>query len=386
VRRPAGAWLALALVAAAAPARADARSSDAPHGDTTGQGYVLVAVAASDREATRLVEALDELTARLGLGVRALRGDEPPWTAPGAPPPGRDERARVWIDARARDSVTVDVCGVHAGAAVTCVRRWLPRSGSSAVVVEEVAHLVYATLESELLQEPPVPPPVSTPVPGPVLLPPPPAPLPPEAPRVSWPAPPRPHRETLALDAAAFLDSRMLAQGSRVDLGGGGAFVVSAPMRLRPSLWISAAVQTPFSANGPGLDLQTTVSSFRAVPAIELLRLSLVQVDLGAGGGADLFHDTPYNPRFPYVGPPPAPSTHVSAVFTGQLLARVRIGPSARMLAGLDIDWSPGQHRYEVLGPSGVPTVVLQPWNVRPGALLGLCIPLAGPGACDGGK
>ena len=54
------------------------------------------------------------------------------------------------------------------------------------------------------------------------------------------------------------------------------------------------------------------------------------------------------------------------------------------MLAGVDIDWSPDQHRYEVLGPSGAPNVTLQPRSVRPGMLLGLCMPLAGPGACDG--
>ena len=47
-------------------------------------------------------------------------------------------------------------------------------------------------------------------------------------------------REALALDAGAFLDARVLAASSHVDLGGGGALMVSAPMVLRPSLWISA--------------------------------------------------------------------------------------------------------------------------------------------------
>jgi len=385
VLRPRGALLALALGAAVGSVSPDARSLGASVADTTGEPYVHLAVAAREREAAHLVQAVGELAARLGLSVRATRSDEPPWAMAGAPS-DPDEKARVWIDARAPDSVSVDVCALHTNGASRCVHRSMPRSGSSAVVAEEAAHLVYATLESELLPEPPAPaaaPPL-VPPPPPLLAPPPPAPA--EVPRAPWPAPPRPRRETLALDAAAFLDMRMLAKGSRVDLGGGGAIVVSAPMRLRPSLWLSAAVQTPFSANGPGLDLQTTVSSFRAIPAVQLLGLPLLHVDLGAGGGADLFHDTPYDPRYPYVGPPPSPSTHVSPVFTGQLLARMRLGPSARLVAALDIDWSPGQHRYEVLGPSGVPTVVLQPWTVRPGALLGLCIPLAGPGACDGGK
>jgi hypothetical protein len=236
------------------------------------------------------------------------------------------------------------------------------------------------------MAEPPAPPPASVPAPSPVSLIPPPLPSPTETARAPSRATDRPRRSTLALDAGAFIDSRMLARSTRVDLGGGAALVVSSPSFLRPSLWISAAIQSPFSATGPGLDLTTTVYSFRAIPAIEVLRYPFIQVDLGAGGGTDVFHDTPYDPRLPYVGPAPSASTHVSAVFTGQLLARMRLGPSARIIAGLDIDWSPDQHRYEVLGPSGTPTVVLQPWSVRPGALLGLCIPLAGPGACDGGK
>jgi hypothetical protein len=384
-RRTGARWLAFALGAALVSASVDARSaSTAPGTGTTGQAYVLVAIAANDREAPRLVEALDELTARLGLGVRATRGDVPPWEAAGAPLDPA-EKARVWIDARAPDSVSVDVCALHAGTAFPCVHRLLPRSGSSAVVIEEVAHVVYAALESELMAEPPVPPPASVPAPPSVSLIPPLQPSPAETPAPSR-ATDRPRRATLALDAGAFIDSRMLARSTRLDLGGGAAFVVSSPSFLRPSLWISGDIQSPFSATGPGLDLTTTVYSFRAIPAVEVLRYPFIQVDLGAGGGADVFHDTPYDPRLPYVGPAPAPSTHVSAVFTGQLLARVRLGPSARLIAGLDIDWSPDQHRYEVLGPSGTPTVVLQPWNVRPGALLGLCIPLAGPGACDGGK
>jgi len=128
------------------------------------------------------------------------------------------------------------------------------------------------------------------------------------------------------------------------------------------------------------------VSSFRAVPAIQVVGLRVLQIDLGAGGGADLFHSTTENPRVPFIGSPPATENHVSPVFTGQLIVHLRLGPSARLLAGIDIDWSPGQRRYEVLAPTGTPTAVLQPWTVRPGALVGLCIPLAGPGGCEATK
>jgi hypothetical protein len=68
----------------------------------------------------------------------------------------------------------------------------------------------------------------------------------------------------------------------------------------------------------------------------------------------------------------------------GQLLARLRLGPSARLLVGLDLDWDPGQHHYAVFDRFGNASAVLQPWSVRPGALIGICVPLAGAAACGG--
>jgi hypothetical protein len=369
----------VALCSALVTVSPDALSwSTAPGDATTSRGYVDVAVAAPDPEATRLLDALDELTARLGLGVRATPGGATPWTRIDGPALDASERARVWIDARAADAVSLDVCVLHPGSPAACVHRTLARAGSSAVVVEEVAHLVHATLESELLAQPEPAPPLLPTSPAAPLVPPVAVVVPHKDDAGAHPA-----RPSLALDAAAFVDGRMLAEGSHATLGGGGAVVVSSAIRFRPSLWLSAAIQTPFAANGTGLTLETTVSSFRAVPAVQVIGFRVLTLDLGAGGGADLFHSTPENPRLPYVGATPAPSTHVSPVFTGQLIAHLRLGPSARLLAGIDIDWSPGQRRYEILTPIGTPTAVLQPWTVRPGALLGLCIPLAGPGGCE---
>jgi hypothetical protein len=75
---------------------------------------------------------------------------------------------------------------------------------------------------------------------------------------------------------------------------------------------------------------------------------------------------------------------HVTPVVAGQLLARLRLGPSARLLVGFDLDWDPGHHHYTVLDQSGNASAVLQPSTVRPGALVGICVPLAGASACGG--
>jgi hypothetical protein len=362
--------LAVAIIASVGPAEARAGDDVASE---RGQGFVDVAVAASPGEAAALLDTLRELVARLGVGIRATTGDGPPWTRIDSPPDAPGERARVWIDARDPGAVSVDVCALGDGAASPILHRSVPREGSRAIVVDAVGHVVEATLESALLE------------PSPHPLSPPPFPAPPPA-DFRGIAPPGPavRRGGLTLDAAAFADGADVATRSGVALGGGGAVIVSAgPIPWRPTLWLGASFQTPFDIPGPGVTLETTVSSFRAIPSVELLRLRPLQLDLGAGGGADLFHDTPRNPRGPF---PAAPQTqmHVTSVVAGQLLARLRLGPSARLLVGLDLDWDPGQHRYAVFDRFGSASAVLQPWSVRPGALIGICVPLTGAAACGG--
>jgi hypothetical protein len=362
--------LALAILGSAAPAQAGV-GDDA--GAEHGQGFVDVAVAASPDEAAALLDTLRELLARLGLGLRATTGDGPPWTRLDSPPDAPGQRARVWIDARDASAVSVDVCALGQGPPSPILHRTVPRDGSTAIVVDAVGHVVQATLESALLE----------PSPRPVPPPPPAMPSPTEI-RDIPPSRLTVRHGSLTLDAAAFADGAAVATRSGVDLGGGGAFIVSAgPIPWRPSLWVSASFQTPFDIPGPGVTLETTVTSFRAIPSVELLRLRLLQLDLGAGGGADLYHDTPRNPRGPFPGSPQS-QTHVTPVVAGQLLARLRLGPSARLLVGLDLDWDPGHHHYSVLDRFGDPSAVLQPSSLRPGALVGICVPLAGASACTG--
>ncbi|HEY3816099.1 MAG TPA: hypothetical protein VGL81_02955 [Polyangiaceae bacterium] len=362
--------LAAAILASVAPARAGAGDdASAEHG----ADFVDVAVAAQPEEAAALLDTLRELLSRLGLGVRATTGDGPPWTRLDAPPDTAGERARVWIDARDPAAVSVDVCALREGPAPPILHRSVPRDGSSAVVVDTVGHVVEATLESALLEPlPRVPPP-------PLLLPAPPD----HVPAVAAPIPALRHGG-LALDGAAFVDGAAVAPRSGVTLGGGGAVIVSAgPIPWRPSLWMGASFQTPFDVPGPGATLETSVSSFRAIPSVELVRFRTLQLDFGAGGGADVFHDTPRDVRSPFQSSS-RPQTHVSPLVAGQLLARLRLGPSARLLVGLDLDWDPQHRHYDVLDRFGNASAVLQPLSVRTGALVGICVPLAGASACGG--
>jgi hypothetical protein len=367
--------LAVALASAVAPAEAQ---NDADPGDPAprAQGFVDVAVAASPEEARAILDTLRELVARLGLSLRSATGDAPPWERLDAPPDAPGERARVWIDAHGADAVRIEVCVLQQGQPSPVLHRAVRREGSSAIVVDSVGHVVQATLESALLS--PLPPPVAAWQP-PLLPPLPPVAVPPTDARA-----PRPPHGSLTLDAAAFADGMVVAPHSGVALGGGGAFIVSAgPIPWRPSLFLGGSFQAPFDAAGPSETLEISVSSFRAVPSVELLRLRPVQVDLGAGGGADLFHAVPRNPRGPFPMPPHA-ETHVTPIVASQLLARIRLGPGARLLLGFDLDWDPGHRHYDVVDRFGNPNAVLQPWSVRPTALVGICVPLVGASACSG--
>ena len=373
--------LVVAMVAATTRAWAAAGDDAGARREAPQRGFVDVAVAASPEEAAALLDTVRELVARQGLGLRATTGDGPPWTRLDAPPDAPGQRARVWIEAHDPAAVSVDVCalveGAPAGAPRRILHRVVPREGSSAVVVDTVGHVVEATLESALLE--PAPPPAAPPVP-PTLPPPPLADV-----RDTSPARASPRRGGLALDVAAFADGADVAHRSGVALGGGGSFIVSAgPIPWRPSLWIGASFQTPFNIPGPGVTLQTTVTSFRAMPAVEFLRVRpLLQLDLAAGAGADLYRDTPENPHGPF---PTSTQTqmHATPVVAGQLLARLRLGPSARLLVGLDLDWDPGPHHYTVVDCFGNPSAVLEPATLRPGALVGICVPLTGGSACGG--
>jgi hypothetical protein len=152
---------------------------------------------------------------------------------------------------------------------------------------------------------------------------------------------------------------------------------------LRPSLWIGGSYNAAFDTQEPGVvALETAVTSIRAVPSVELLALSLLQVDIGVGGGVDIFHTVPGSAGLSVaVG---STKTLGDPVLTAQLIARIRVISGARLLVGVDVDDDIGRHWYASKDGAGNSTSVLEPWPVRPSAMIGLCVPLVGTAACAG--
>ena len=369
-------------------------SASSPHKATAGgptqlaftdgaghSGSVLVAVAANDAEAQALFEALRELLARLHLRLRPVRREASGEQKGALIEPGMaagEDRACVAVDARSADRVSIEAYGVRDGGLAPPVERTVLRTDSSAIVVEQVAHVVYATLESMLAiaepgpeQEANVPTAASDPKDPAAALP------ADDAHGLQMP------RARFGLDAAAFASLREVASGVGPSTGGGAALGLGL-LRLprQPSIWLAASFDAPFDVVSQETTLETSVASFRAIPTARLFTVGILRVDLGAGAGMDLFHTTPRDAPRSSIKLSPA-MTLTDPVIAAQLMTRTNVARVACLLVGVSVDYDLGVHDYVTLDRLGHTGSVLVPLRFRPSAIMGLWIPLAGTTVCS---
>jgi hypothetical protein len=328
-----------------------------------------VVIAGSDTEGTALLEAVRGPLGDLGLRVRASRATE---TAGGAEALSAGARARVWIDARALDRVEVVVSVPGGRDGVRSVARTMARGDSPSIVVEEVAYVVRATLEA-LLSEP-----VPAAPPQPAVL----APTQALAPTAKDERPPvataRPgRRDGFALDAVAFATGRALGASTAIGAGGG---VDAAPWGRapgRPTLWLTGAFNAPFETTSSLVTLQTDIVSVRSLADVELSRLGALRFTAGGGTGIDVFHAVPLQAGAPSVTLGGA-TTRVDPLLAARVQALVHVVGGPSFVFAVDLDYDVLPHRYEAGQADGAPSVVLDPWRLRPGGEVGLSIPLFG--------
>jgi hypothetical protein len=337
------------------------------------RSVVDAAIAASKPEADALVEAIEDVAGRLGLRVRIERRDDRP---PSSVWPD-DVVAGVWIDARAPDRIDIRMTSVRPGSAPRSFERSLAREGSNAVVVEEVAEVVYAALDSIRASAPEPPRAIES---APETR----APAAPDASEGAVHAvSPRVRGQGFGLDAIAFGSERAMSARSGPVLGvGAGADVSFGRVPWRPSVWLSAAYGTRFDVQSGPVTFDVAASSFRLMPAVAILELDVMQMDLGVGGGVDLFRVAPLVVRNTQAAFG-QPTTFADPVATGQLLVRLRLVSQVRMTFGFDVDYDCAPHEVSVPGGRpGRPPDTFEPWGLRPSLALGLCVPLSSGGAC----
>jgi hypothetical protein len=372
-RRAPGLALAGVFAACALVASTDAHAGEAPDASVqpARARYVSVRVAAQGEESLALLATLRELVSRLGLALRETSGDAPASAFMAAPQVDGDERARVSVDETATDHVVVLVEALESGKPSSPVERSVPRGASSAILTEQVAHVIHSTLESLLAGD-----------------------APPAAPRPTAPAAAseKPadqplHRESFGLVATAFAAGRGVASNTGPSLGGGASVGVTAGTSpWKPSVSLGGAYYAPFGASATDVSLQTTIASFRAVASVRIPRTKFVGVDAGLGAGADLFHTVPGNPGSSLVTLG-ATQDLVDPVVTARIVAGFRVLAGARVTVGVDVDFDAGGHRYGTeTDATRAFSAVLQPWPVRPSAMVGLCLPLIGSIGCAGSE
>jgi hypothetical protein len=323
-----------------------------------------VTVAAEDDDVDAFLAGIREPLEELGFAVRASGGGDE--SGPTARTDSSATRVHVVVDARPSDHVDILVW-LSPSVRAAPVRRRVPRGTSTAVVVEEIAYAVRATVESLLAElTPPVPAPQHTTAQTSVTIPP-----------TSHHGP----RAAFGLDLAGF--ASVLGVASSTPVFGGGAaldfgFLGREPGR--PNLYLAGSVYAPFDALSAEAALETMVYSLRAVPGVELARMGPLRIAVGVGVGGDIFHAQP-RPTKALSVTLGSSTTLVDPVAEAQFLFRFGVhGASLFLALAVDYDLDPG--RYVAIDRAGAPSNVLTEWALRPEAMLGLCLPVAGASAC----
>ncbi|MGD0678351.1 MAG: hypothetical protein ABSC94_23320 [Polyangiaceae bacterium] len=333
------------------------------------EAFARVAVLATDEDASELEAALVDL-----LGHQALRVRVVPvglTSAARTLPLDVHECARIWIDMQSEPDIVLWVAAVRDGLLEQPAERRISRGDSHAILLEQTAQVAYDTLESLLASDgapPPTPGPPETA--GPVTA------------REPTPGRERKGATGVAVSAHAFASWRAIAAQAPAAAGGGAAMDIGLGRgRGHPDLWLSFGFNSPFDVKTAQLTLETNVSCLRVVPSIEVVEHRWLRLDLGLGAGIDLLSTVLRDQRGPpYVAGHLTPTADIVATGQAMLRAPLPSGAGLTLAADIDYDWAP--HRYDLVVPPKGAETVFQPWPLRPAVMAGLCVPLAGEGAC----
>ena len=160
--------------------------------------------------------------------------------------------------------------------------RTLPKNESSAIETEQIAHVVYAALESMFATDSEEAGAATTHAPAPA-----PAPAPANAdqgPRTATPIP-------FSASAAVLTSAQGVASGVGAVFGVGATLSVAAWRGVgRPGLWLSGTYHDPFDEHTSDVTLDTTITSLRAGASTAIVSARRFGVEVGLGAGADVLH------------------------------------------------------------------------------------------------
>jgi hypothetical protein len=341
------------------------------------QRIVRLDVLGSPEEAAQLRTALVEQFGRIGVELEPLPGDSDGGRAP-------PEGATVIAEVDLRDPVVARVrLSLRDGPLGES--RFIAQRESRALLLEEAALVVYAGSESlldEATRTRASDGPVdrsegATPATTPTALPPVVRVAPPVAVTTRVPHDP-PAPTPWAVQGAFLTGARAYERDALAVLGLGlGARTSVGRGRWVPGFWLLGEFHFPFSATSGPVELSTSVWSFRFEPSLDIVRAGGFRLELGAGGGADVFVVAPVAPA-----PDVELSGHrqdVSGVISTMLTASLATTGASRVFFAAMLDYDLAPRRYLVM-QGDQSTTILQPWRLRPAISIGFLFEMAGGG------
>jgi hypothetical protein len=352
---------AIAVLAPAIAARAETPAADAREPE---RRTIRLVVAGSDEDAAALEGSLRELLARIGVRIETSRADRLDLDTPSSlAQKSPSALATAWVDLRSPARATTVLVDGRSGR--ISVHRDVQRDRSGAIVVEEVAHIVHASVEEIAEAE------------HARAIEPPPAPAPAAETTVERGAPSPP---TWGLDGGAFFAGRSFGRDASVVIGGGGMVGASLGRGAwRPALWLTGTYHVPFDVQGPLVSVHMKALALRIAPTLKIAGGDGWMLEAGPEAGIDALWTTPRSTELPG-GRLAASDTAVSPVIGALVAAHVALGARADLVVAAvgDVDLAP--RRYVVReGPDS--EAVFAPIRFRPAIMAGFTFTMAGASA-----
>jgi hypothetical protein len=362
--------LAVALLAAGA----DVRAAAADQPGFAEHRTVRLVVLGSAEEAAALRASLGELLGRIAVDLA----------------PANDPLGSVPEVAGAPAVVNAEIDLREPGVAVVRVGangtpRRVPQRASRAVLLEEAALVVYTASESLFEEartgpaEPAAAPPLPLPSPAPVVV----VPAPAAPARVVDRPPPRVSEENArtpwVLEGAMLASVRAYTKDQSTVTGFGlGMRTHVGASRFVPAVWLLGQFFFPFKTSSDSVELSTSVWSVRLEPSVELVRSGAFRLEVALGGGVDIFVAAPVlsNPQATGSDSENHPSGVLATLVAGSLTTT----RTSRLVLAATLDYDLQPRRY-VVAQGETRTVILEPWQFRPGLSLGFLFDMAGTGA-----
>ncbi len=321
---------------------------------------VQLVLAGDAEESTAFEASLRELAGRLGLRLEVRKEERVDLTDRSGLTHPSSALGTVWVDLSSKDrAVTVLVEG-RSGRVV--LEREVLRDRSAAIVVEELAHIVYAAVEEMAEQDRKR-----------TEVPPPPSPEKAKPPATTE----RDEGAGWGLDLGALAGSRMFGTGALFVVGGGATVgVASSRGAFRPELWLSGIFHVPYEVKGSRVDLHFSALALRLSPTLRLFGGSSWLVEGGPSAGVDVLWSSPRSSTVPsskLQGDRVDASPVLGALITG----RVGVAKVADVFLQLALDADLAPQRY-VLRVGKDTEGVFETFRLRPSLSLGFAFNLVG--------